>query len=152
MVSIVKKAVSHRLVSTALRILLGVVFIWAGVPKIVNPQGFAEIVANYQLLPPVTVNLVAIGLPWVEALCGLLLISGRMVHGSALSVVALMALFTIVTAVNMIRGLDVDCGCFSVAAGERHGSQVVNMVRNLALIAVGVFVSARAEADRRGGC
>jgi uncharacterized membrane protein YphA (DoxX/SURF4 family) len=137
------------MVFLVLRILLGGIFVWASLPKIADPQGFADIISNYQLLPPAMVNPAAVGLPWVEGICGILLISGRLVRGSALLVVVMMAVFTLVTVLNMVRGLDVSCGCFSVAAGGNAGSQGFNLFRNFIFLAVGIFVLARATAGAR---
>lgn len=127
----------------ALRIFLGAVFIWASVPKIIDPPGFAEILKNYQILPLVLLNPVAVLLPWIEALCGLSLIFGRLIRGGALIFVVLMAIFAALTAFNIYRGLDVNCGCFSVATTETSASQWFNLLRNLVLLSLGIFVLQR---------
>ncbi|MDH3555163.1 MAG: DoxX family membrane protein, partial [Deltaproteobacteria bacterium] len=57
---------THPITALVLRIVLGWVFIYASLDKIRHPDLFAEAVYNYQLLPEVAVNLVAICLPWVE--------------------------------------------------------------------------------------
>jgi uncharacterized membrane protein YphA (DoxX/SURF4 family) len=144
-------ATTHKMMSSAgvvtlLRVILGVVFVWASVPKIVSPQSFAEIVANYRILSPALINPVAIILPWTEALCGVCLITGRLVRGSALIFVVLMMTFLTVTVFNIYRGLDVNCGCFSVAARRAPGSQLVNLLRDLLLLVMGIVVLRRAGA------
>lgn len=146
MLSPISRATSSPWVFTAIRIFLGAVFIWASVPKIVDPQGFAEILKNYQILPPAWVNPVAVVLPWAEALCGLSLISGRLIHGSALIFVILMSIFAGLTGFNIYRGLDVSCGCFSVAAKETSASQWLNLWRNLFFLLLGLYVLRRAGA------
>ena len=130
----------------AIRIFLGAVFIWASVPKIIDPQSFAEILKNYQILPPALLNPVAVVLPWIEALCGLSLIFGRLIRGSALIFVILMSIFTGLTAFNIYRGLDVNCGCFSVTATGTFASKWVNLTRNLFFLVLGGFVLWRAGA------
>ena len=137
---------SPPIVFIIIRLILGTVFIWAGIPKIANPQAFAEIIGNYQILPPNLVNPIAIVLPWVEVLCGVSLLANRLIRGSALIFVGLMLIFLLATAFNMARGLDVNCGCFSVAANEASGSQVVNLLRNVLLLILGIFVLRRAGA------
>jgi uncharacterized membrane protein YphA (DoxX/SURF4 family) len=92
------------------------------------------------------INPVAIILPWTEALCGVCLITGRLVRGSALIFVVLMMTFLTVTAFNIYRGLDVNCGCFSVAARRAPGSQLVNLLRDLLLLVMGIVVLRRAGA------
>jgi uncharacterized membrane protein YphA (DoxX/SURF4 family) len=145
-----KTMVSWASTMILLRVLLGAVFIWASVPKILNPQSFADIVANYRILSPALVNPAAVILPWIEALCGVCLITGRLVRGSALIFVALMATFLTVTAFNIYRGLDVNCGCFSVSAQEARGSQIINLGRNFLLLVVGILVLQRAGTADRG--
>ena len=58
------------------RLALGVVFVAASIAKIANPSAFAELVADYQILPKILVNPVAVFLPWMELLIGFLLITG----------------------------------------------------------------------------
>ena len=95
-----------------LRIALGVIFILASWDKIRHPAAFAEAIRNYMLLPRGMVHPVAILLPWVEAVCGALLIAGRLTLGSVVIVNGLMAVFAAALAINLIRGVDVACGCF----------------------------------------
>ena len=146
MVSKISAMTSSPIVFTFIRLILGTVFIWAGIPKIADPQAFAEIIGNYQILPSNLANPVAIVLPWVEVLCGVSLVTNRLIRGSALIFVGLMLIFLLATAFNMARGLDVNCGCFSVAANEASGSQVVNLLRNVLLLILGIFVLRRAGA------
>ncbi len=123
-----------------LRIGLGVIFILAGWDKIRHPAAFAEAIQNYMLLPRGMVHPAAILLPWVEAVCGLLLIAGRLTLGSVVVVNGLMAAFTAALAINLIRGVDVARGCFSVADESGGGSQAWYLVRDLAILAAGTWV------------
>jgi len=97
------------------RLLLGAVFVYASLDKIWDPAAFAKIVYQWQVVGPVSSNLVAVTLPWVELVAGLLLIAGVWKRESAL-VVALMLVFFIAAAGSvMARGIDVEnCGCVSV--------------------------------------
>ena len=151
MVSKISAVTSSPIVFIVIRLILGILFIWAAIPKIVNPQAFAGIIGNYQILPPALVNPAAIVLPWVEALCGVSLLTNRLIRGSALIFVALMLIFLLATAFNMARGLDVTCGCFSVAADEASGSTSVNLIRNVLLLILGIFVLIRAGATSKPG-
>ncbi len=122
------------------RLGLGILFLWASWDKILQPQAFAEAVGNYDLLPPALVPAVALFLPWVEAVCGLLLISGRAVKGSAAVVDILMIIFTLAFVINYFRGVDIDCGCFSLAAEEKHGEYVYYILRDLVILGIGLWV------------
>lgn len=103
---------SHPNVAFVARVVLGCVFIYASLDKIRHPDLFAEAVYNYQLLPEVAVNLVAICLPWVELLSGSLLVLGLWVQGSIVILSGLMVIFIGALGINLARGLDIHCGCF----------------------------------------
>jgi len=103
---------THPITALVLRIVLGCVFIYASLDKIRHPDLFAEAVYNYQLLPEVAVNLVAICLPWLELLSGSLLVLGLWMQGSILILSGLMVVFIGALGINLARGLDVHCGCF----------------------------------------
>ena len=66
-----------------LRWLVAVIFIVAGITKILNPSTFAEDIDNYRMLPYLLVTIMAIVLPMVEVLCGIFLIVGRPGAGRA---------------------------------------------------------------------
>ena len=48
------------------RCYLGVLFVGACLHKIAVPASFALDIATYDILPLAAINLVAIGLPWIE--------------------------------------------------------------------------------------
>lgn len=133
------RTLASRAALAAFRLLLGGVFIWASVDKILHPAGFAKAIHDYRILPIALVNLAAITLPWVEALAGVLLIAGIWVRAGALVLSVLLGVFLIAIAAALARGLDITCGCFSVSAeGARIAWDL--LVRDVALLAVGVHL------------
>ncbi len=126
------------------RISLGVVFLAAALPKIQNPAAFAEIIGNYRILPEVLIQPVAVWLPWLEAICGVFLVLDRFSRGAAFLVTAMMAVFTAALIFNYFRGLDVDCGCFSVMTGTENGKYTMYILRDIALLIVSGWVLKRA--------
>lgn len=122
-----------------LRIVLGLIFLWASWQKIIYPDKFADIMDAYHILPSATVNFVALVLPWVEALCGIFLISGYLTRGSILLVDMLMLIFIVAFISSIYRGLDVSCGCFSLstAATDRV---YLNLIRDVLILLVGLVV------------
>jgi len=95
-----------------LRIIIGGIFVYAGITKIQNPQAFADSIATFQMLPPQVTNIVTLGLPPFEVLIGLMLIAGWHVRASSLAVIGLSVVFGIALGQAIARGLVVDCGCF----------------------------------------
>ncbi len=108
-----RSCLTHPITGLVARIVLGGVFIYASLDKIKHPELFAEAVYNYQLSPGVAVNLVALWLPWLELLSGGLLVLGVWVRGSTLILSGLMVVFLAALGINLARGLDIHCGCFT---------------------------------------
>jgi uncharacterized membrane protein YphA (DoxX/SURF4 family) len=113
----------HPRVQLVLRLLLGGFFVFASLDKIWSPAAFAKIVYQWQVVGPVPSNLVAVTLPWVELLAGLLLLAGVWKRESALVVALMLVVFLVAAGSVMARGIDVEnCGCVSVAKAEAASS------------------------------
>lgn len=125
----------HLLVRTA----LGALFIWASWDKIWHPADFRAIVSNYSILPDAAVNMAALVLPWIELVGGLLLLGGRLVPGAVLILDGLLFIFILAGGFNLYRGLDINCGCFSVAP-DAGGEAWLNLIRNSLLLAAGLWL------------
>jgi putative oxidoreductase len=110
---IMKKVIAHPYTALIGRMLLGAIFIYAGLCKIFNPEQFAQAVMNYRIVPLVSVNLFAIVLPWLELVSGIFLLVGFLSRGSIAMITVLMALFLGAIGSVLLRGLDISCGCFS---------------------------------------
>jgi len=93
--------------------ILGAVFIYASVEKIIYPEQFAHAIFNYKLLPGEWVNLVALLLPWAEAVIGIFLIFGFFEWVSLTLFNFLMLIFITAIAISLARGLNISCGCFT---------------------------------------
>ena len=106
---------------------LGCVFIYMGLNKALpHPEYFLKLVRQYDMVTsPWLLNSIGAALPWFEVFCGLLLLFGVAVRGSALMLVAMLVPFTIVVlkralAIAAVSGIPFcavkfDCGC---GAGE----------------------------------
>lgn len=112
-------------------------FLYADTEKIINPQSFAIDIYNYRLLPDFAVNLLAIILPWIEVFVAVSLISGFFSRGSALIATLLFFTFTVALTVNLIRGLDVSCGCFGSSDDKINW---LYLFRDLSLMAISIFI------------
>ena len=125
---------------TLLRVGLGIVFLYASYEKILSPSAFAQAVENYALLPPALIHPVALFLPWIEAVCGGLLIIGRLTFGATLIVDILMVIFILAFTINWVRGVDVSCGCFSLETEGQTGENAFYILRDLVILGVGLYV------------
>jgi uncharacterized membrane protein YphA (DoxX/SURF4 family) len=126
-------------VSFLFRLLLGSIFVYAGVVKGMDPSGFAQAIYNYRILPGWMIHPMAILLPAVEVLVGLSLLLGVWVPGGSLLASSLLSAFAVALGLNLIRGLDIDCGCFGGGPGEGSGTRLY-LVRDLVLLGMGLHV------------
>ncbi|MBU2499646.1 MAG: DoxX family membrane protein [Proteobacteria bacterium] len=120
-----KEFCRSKMLALALRMILGAVFLFAGIDKILHPAAFAEVIYNYQILPDGFINLSAILLPWIETLIGLSLVSGIWIPGATLLSATLLSVFLGAILFNLARGLDVDCGCFMAADGAGSSTSIL---------------------------
>jgi len=119
------------------RIIVGAVFLYAGVLKAGDPAEFARAIGNYQILPSWAVPPAAIILPWVEISIGVALLAGFWIEGGSLFAAVLFSVFSAAVAFNLMRGLDISCGCFSSSAGKINWSY---FLRDFMLTLMSVFV------------
>lgn len=134
-----KIIVDNKVTPFLLRLILGGLFIYASVDKILYPAEFAEAVRNYQILPLVLVNFVAITLPWVELIAGLMLLNGFRTQAANAVIFLLVCVFTVGVIQAMIRGIDINCGCFSVEGGREVGTAMLLEEGILLLMSLGIF-------------
>lgn len=130
-----KKLFSNKYLLLLLRFILGFVFIYAGIEKTIEPGAFANSISNYKLIPEIFVNIIAITLPWIELITGILLIFGISVKENAMIISALLFLFIVMIAISLMRGLSIDCGCFGTVGGAKIG--MYKIIENILLLAIG---------------
>lgn len=123
---------------TFARVFCGFVFVYASLDKLGEATLFAKLVNAYHILPATLVPLAAVVIPWVEFFTGLSLIAGYRWRGSALVYCALMLGYTGGLSINMIRGVEMMCGCFSLMDAQPVTWWTVG--RDLVLLAPGLFV------------
>lgn len=116
------------------RFILGFIFVYAAVEKIADPDGFAVSISNYRILPIAMVNIFAIALPWLELITGILLIYGICTKENSFIIGNLMLVFTIMIMIAVLRGLDIDCGCFGTGDAQKVG--LIKIIENLILLIV----------------
>jgi uncharacterized membrane protein YphA (DoxX/SURF4 family) len=114
---------------------------WAGLAKIGDLHGFAEQLHNFRMMPIPLENLIAISLPWIELVAALALIFGVRARAGAMLSALLLTGFTTAVFVAMIRGLDIECGCFGTNDATRVGWGKIG--QNLAMLALAVVGSVR---------
>jgi len=110
-------------VSTVLaRWTLGAVFLYMGLGKALHPVDFLKLLRQYDLTQSsLFLNSMAAALPWFEVFCGLLLLLGVAVRGTALTLIAMLVPFTFLVLHRALAvqsalaipfcAVKFDCGC-----------------------------------------
>jgi putative oxidoreductase len=116
-----------------LDLIVGGIFIYAGVLKVIDPVQFGLDIDNYKTIPWFISVRLAFYLPWLEIFCGLALVFGFLYRGGLSILTALTLVFIGATIAAKARGLDITCGCFGHAS--QHWSFPQHMAIDLAIFA-----------------
>jgi uncharacterized membrane protein YphA (DoxX/SURF4 family) len=135
----------RAVISWALRLGLGGLFVVTGVLKLRDPAAFATAVANYQLWPQFAA-LLAATLPAAEIVAGLALIAAPAAwrRPAAAAIALMLVMFTIAAATALGRGIDISCGCFGAESGRVDALTVVRDLVLLAAVALVMRLESRA--------
>jgi uncharacterized membrane protein YphA (DoxX/SURF4 family) len=136
-------AAAYPWLATAARVLLGAVFVVAGLLKLPDPAAAERSVRAYKLLPEALVPAASFGLPVIEIAVGLALLAGVFVRTAAVASAVLLAVYIAAIASVWARGLSIDCGCFGgggqVAADQTNYAGEI--VRDAALLLVALALA-----------
>ena len=130
---------TYRYILPTASLVLAIVFLAAGIPKIFSPGEFSLAIYRFQLVPYSIVNIMAIYLPWIEVSSGILILLPYTRDAAALIITILLFIFTTSLISALIRGLDITCGCFTLNP-DAYQIGIHNIVRNICLFAIAVFI------------
>jgi len=125
-------------VTLLVRAGLALLFGYAAIGKLRDPNAFAREIANYQLLPQYAQHAAAT-LPATELVLALALWVPNRSWRRAAALALAVVLFVFVVAVTsvVVRGVNVDCGCFGAGSGAVSW---LTVVRNLGLTAAALYL------------
>ncbi len=135
--SLVRRLATHPFPALVFRLYIAGLFIYAGMYKINYAAEFAETIASYRMVPYWAVNFMAVTMPWIELVCGILLVCGIRVRSAIVIAGSMLAVFTVGIAVNLIRNAPISCGCFH-SMGDTISWRT--LLRDLAWVAMTVHV------------
>ena len=128
----------RRLLLWILRLGLVGAYLFAAIPKILDPWDFARAIWNFRMLPLFVIPPLALWLPVIEGFAAVALLTGLLHRGGLIILNVLSALFAAGIASAMARGLDIDCGCFGDAATSE--ANLSHLGLNLVLLAAGIIL------------
>ena len=99
-------------VLTVAQLVLGGVFIYASIGKLINPEYFMKSIGNYKILPPIMVKMTAYLLPIIELVFGVFLVLNIRPKLAAIVLGGLLIIFIAAISFALIRGININCGCF----------------------------------------
>lgn len=94
------------------RLVVGGVWLWAGLLKLPHPEESVTAVRAYQLLSPSLADGVGRVLPMLEVVVGACLVVGLLTRGVGVVSALLQLAFIIGIASVWSRGISINCGCF----------------------------------------
>jgi len=130
-----------RLSAWLLKVALAALLLYAGWAKLADPAAFAEEIRNYRFFAEAA-PLMATVLPGIEVVLGVVLLVAPLGSGwlqaAAITCAGLMLLFTVAVTQVVIRGIDIECGCFGGNAGAVTGWTIL---RDVALLAAALALA-----------
>ena len=100
------------------RILLAAVFLAAAYGKLRDPYAFAVSIHAYRLIPDSWAPAAAVIMPAVETVAALALVTGVLWRGASVLLGGMLVIFLVALAQAILRGIDIDCGCFGKGSSE----------------------------------
>jgi len=144
---IVSEKFRARYLWRILDLIVGGIFIYAGVIKALEPVQFANDIDNYKTLPWFISVRLAFYLPWLEIVCGLALIFGFLYRGGLSILTALILIFVGATIAAKARGLDITCGCFGHAS--RNWNFSTHLLLDLLILGAALVLFSRVERTKK---
>ena len=123
-----------------LGVLLGALFAYAGITKVLDPARFFVDIQNYDIVPWRSATVVlAFYLPWLEIICGMALTVRSLRAGSLIILTIMLFAFTGALALAWARGLDISCGCFG--GSTDHPRYILWIGRDVVLLVVALALT-----------
>ena len=96
------------------RCILGIIFIYASIDKIIDPIAFSSSIDNYHITPIFLNNIFALIIPWIELIVGCCLLFNVLFDGAVNLTIGLLIWFILILTQALFRGINLDCGCFDL--------------------------------------
>lgn len=121
------------------RFLLAILFLWAGIRKMVSPDLFLQDIESYKILPYRWAWLVSIWLPFIEiTAAAALLTTRRWAQAGSLIIGVLLLAFLGAIVSAWLRSLTLSCGCFGASTEPANYPWLV--ARDMLMLGLAIFI------------
>lgn len=120
-----------------IRLILGIIFIIAGVSKLSSYPEFINEVNAYHLLPQSLAYFYAILLPWLELAAGCALVLGIATRLVLILIILMTISFMVASIQALLQGTNESCGCFGHFIILNH---TVSLIVNVVMLAIAVVI------------
>ena len=132
------------------KFILGFIFIYFSYDKILDPNLFADVVKNYDIIPFGLENMGALILPFFEFIIGICLIFGIFFDTAIILSIVLLLFFIIMIGQAYLRGKSIDCGCLltdlsDISSTEKRMHMLKRIVQDICFILYAVILKYRAK-------
>ncbi len=124
----------------ALRLILGITFLYAGIIKASASQAFAIALLPFTFIDSMWTGPLAIGLAWMEILAGVLVLAPRIYEAGAAMIAGLCLVFIAVLSWALWNGYIVSCGCFREDMAPSAAKMLLAIGRDILLFAGAVAI------------
>jgi uncharacterized membrane protein YphA (DoxX/SURF4 family) len=133
-------------VTPVARVVVGGLFTFAAFVKLSEPQNFLDSVMAFKIfggkpMPDHLATLATFALPWIEMICGVLMILGLWARSAALVLAGLLSMFIVALVLVLQLPGPIECGCFGkfeIPCGKIVGP--CHVVRNSILLGLTALV------------
>lgn len=124
----------------ALRLILGITFLYAGIIKASASQAFIVALLPFTFIDSTWTGPLAMGLAWMEILAGVLVLAPRIYEAGAAMIAGLCLVFIAVLSWALWNGYIVSCGCFGEDMAPSAAKMLLAIGRDILLFAGAVAI------------
>ncbi|MCG8604694.1 DoxX family membrane protein, partial [bacterium] len=121
------------------RLALGGIFLVSGIAKVADADSFAQTLRGLDLLQSFLIPPIVLFLPIVEIVFGLMLVVGFYIRRVSYAILGLLALFTTVILVQILKGNAIACNCFGPIWDSQ--TDITALLRNFSLAGITILVA-----------
>ena len=122
----------YRYISIVFKLVLAILFVVSAIAKLSEIETFAQSLNSYKLLSPGLVPFFSYYVPLMELGLAVGFLLPRFDKVICLLTIAVMLVFQVALASLIIRGIDIDCGCF----GKFASTPGLALLRNFVILAM----------------